>query len=605
MWLWIFLLPVCLAEANWPRLSTRSSQAYRAERDIALDIPIDQQTPFGISANRLIFDVEGYTADSLATLLNVLYVGINAIMLDMYWNEYTHRWQLCPAPIPEDATANLSETVKVSWQDKTYRCQPSFADSDVYATLRDYIKSSNINSEANVVQLILNLRLIRNDTVVVRTNTTGNRTVATRPAPTSLQTGMVVYQPKYMEVGNTSLSGPISTLNSYLYSPRDLNTSVQINVTLNYDSEFPTMQDFMFNMYKRTLISAINTDFRNTLRTYNLSLADRDSIFFYEDSGFTLNDTSEFVLELCRKRLTDVFDSNYYSQRVHTTKFRTLIDSNEAPLSRDDAHNALQCGYMPVLNASWYPVDNKSNISDDYTGRILNRYIPYSYWSWGSNEPNASFVNKTRIALDQDDLRTRDEDDDDDNDVDNPFGDDPDWQETAESQVAEKCVAMKQGGWAVENCYNKYRLACKNTRNPFEWQLSEEIALYFSTNQQVCPKNFKFGIPHLSTEQLALRNFLNASQVIYPVWIDLNDITILGCFVDGGPYAECPYKRAVTTSNLIRLIAPSAVVAVVILLLIFYERFFLLTPIHSNRRRHWKRVINQYYKKNDYEGVPS
>lgn len=585
MLLWLLLLPLCLGETNWPSLSERADQAARAERDIGLDIPLDQQTPFGISANRLIFDVQGYSTDTLTTLHTVLSTGVNALMLDIYWNQFTNLWQLCPAPIPSTATTNTSEVVEVTWEGNSYQCQPKFGDADVFSTLRDYLKSSNINSEANIVQVILNLREIAIPASVIRSNYTNSTWESSSASLASLSA-----VPQYMEIGNSSLSTSMNILSSYLFTPKEMSS---FNNTMSYDDEYPTASDFLYSLYKRTFVSAITTDLGNTSRTYNVTDTDTEAIFFYDSYEFTLNTTTDLVLADCLLRRTASYDTNYYSNRVLDTRFRTLIDNDSSKFTPMKAYEVLQCGYTPILNATSYSISNRTNLTGEYTGRVIDQYIPFANWGWGPYEPNTTFTNETRQALKDDDYTP------------NKDEDDPDWQEVAESQVAEKCVVIKQSGWAVYNCYSKYRLACKSKTNSFEWTLSDSIMLYFSTDSdEVCPKNYEFGVPHLSTEHLALLNFLNSTNVSYPVWIDMNDITILGCYVSGGPYAACPYKRAVSTSNLIRLIAPSAVVAVVILILIFFERFFLLTPIHSNRRRYWKRRINQHYKKNDYEGVP-
>lgn len=612
MWLlWLILAFAHATETNWPGLSTRAEQAYRAQRDIALGIPLDQLTPFGISANRLIFDVEGYSRDSLSTLNTVLNVGINAVMLDIYWNEYTKRWQLCPAPIPLGATTNSSETVEVSWKGNKYRCQPDFKDNDVYTTLRDYLRLLNINSQANVVRVILNLKLIANDTVVVRTNTSDSSTAVTGPVPTSISPGMVVYLPSYMEIGNTSLLSPLSTLGSFLYKPSDMDMTSPLNTTVAYDDEYPSQQDFLYSLYKRTYVTALSHEFRNSSRGYNMTDDDHATLFVFGKNNFTLSENLGDVLQECLRKQTGNYDPQWYKSRVQRSKFRTLIDTEDEPFSPEVAHSVLQCGYTPVLNATRYAISNRINLTSEYAGSVINQYIPYAFWSWGPFEPNNTFTNRTSDSLHHTDVIGRslegefDGNNNGNDGLDDSEDDEPDWQETAIGQVAEKCVTIKPEGWALENCYNKYRLACKHTTNSFDWTISDEIALYFGTNQPRCPKNYFFSIPHLSTEQLALKTYLNSTGVDYPVWVDMNDVTILGCFVTGGPYAECPYRRAVTTSNLIRLIAPSAVVAVVILILIFFERFFLMTPIHTNRRRHWKRVINQHNKKNDYEGVPS
>lgn len=53
------------------------------------------------------------------------------------------------------------------------------------------------------------------------------------------------------------------------------------------------------------------------------------------------------------------------------------------------------------------------------------------------------------------------------------------------------------------------------------------------------------------------------------------------------------------------MIAPSFAVGVVVLVLILIENIFRTNPIQTNRKRYWKKAIQEYYNKNDFEGVPS
>ena len=59
---------------------------------------------------------------------------------------------------------------------------------------------------------------------------------------------------------------------------------------------------------------------------------------------------------------------------------------------------------------------------------------------------------------------------------------------------------------------------------------------------------------------LALMSYIERENISYPVWIDMNDITVPDCFVTGGPYATCPYQMTVTRLKLAGLIAPSFIV---------------------------------------------
>ena len=83
-------------------------------------------------------------------------------------------------------------------------------------------------------------------------------------------------------------------------------------------------------------------------------------------------------------------------------------------------------------------------------------------------------------------------------------------------------------------------------------------------------------------------------NVNYPIWIDLNDITVENCFVSGGPYAQCPYQETVTTDKFVRMIAPSFVVAMVVLVLIFIEKCFV---------KHQSKPIGNDIGKRQYKNI--
>ena len=83
---------------NWPLLDFITEVAIRTQRDISYQIPIDQDTHYGVSLSRLLFDVDGYVESSLVTTRSMLDVGVKILTIDLYWNQFTSKWQLCPAP---------------------------------------------------------------------------------------------------------------------------------------------------------------------------------------------------------------------------------------------------------------------------------------------------------------------------------------------------------------------------------------------------------------------------------------------------------------------------------------------------------------------------
>lgn len=601
MW-WLVAFIVAVSASNWPDASSAIDSASRAQRDISMDIPLNHLTSLGLSINNIIFNHEGYQTAALSNLDQVLRDGINILMLDVYWNEYTLSWQLCPAPIPLDLTSNLTELVSITWDHRQYQCQPNFGISNVLDTISKFLSGTNLDFNANVLQLVLSLKTIRQkpfegspsapSTVMLNNSTTmlsNNSLLHPSPRP----------RVSYLDVGNLTLASPLSLLGGFLYAPSDLNKNTHINTTSNYGKDFPTQHDFLFNLYKRAIVVATRGDLNEQLppsRTYNYSSQDENSIFFIKDGFSWLRPHSNQTLRECFDRLTHNYSADYYSRFAAISDFTGVADSEEYPLTNATALQYLQCGVSAILNSTKYSFNTFQNSNEPFVGKVIDKFAPSSFWSWAPDPPSfLNFSNNTREFSSE---NPNEDPSDSDNDED-------EWFRPSTSRLAFNCVVMTTNGWKVGNCYDKFRLACKSKTNQFDWVVSDNVHAYVEAGDNDCPHQYSFGLPRLSAEQMALHSFLLTYNITYPIWVDLNDITVSGCYVSGGPYAACPYKKIVSTRNLIRLIAPSAVVAFVILMVIFYERTMLTTPIHTNRRRHWKRAINQYYKDNDYEGVPS
>lgn len=605
-WHWfagLLFVRICSANLeNWPVLSDQNDDAVRTQRDISGDIPLDQLNSFGASPNRLIFDVEGYSSGALPLVRNLLDVKVSTLIIDLYWNEFVQRWQLCPAPFPNNSTGNLTELVNLSWNGHSYRCAPGFTPADLMGTVALYIKDSNVRLDANVVQLMFSLKSIHYD----QTNSNSTnfyRTNYSLTSHASIPAGYASTDENYLLQGSSSLMYSLNGLGSSLFTPGDLDLfELNTNFTSDfYSSKYPTQDVFLFTLFKRAVGIIIESELRNSSLSYNISSQDTQMLFFPQSDEFVpwvQNISNNTLLEECDQRESSPYNSLAFSFLAGISQFRVAIDNNDTVFTNDTMHRYAQCGFTPVLNSSRYGITS-ANSSDSYVGTIINNFIPNSYWAWAQNQPDEgksfNISASSGSSLAKEGTPAKRDDDDDGNG----------WELKSQSQFAFQCITMTLSGWTVNNCYDKYRVACQKDSDPFSWTISDSIRMYFEAPFGHCPTNYSFGLPKLSVEQLALLNFLALENILFPVWIDLNDITVAGCYVTGGPYATCPYTTVATTSNIIKRIAPSLVVALVIILLFFFEKWFLTTPIHSNRRRYWKKTINQYYKENDYEGVPS
>lgn len=583
----ILLLRLSLASLllSWSDLADKYQAALTGQRDIQTAVPVDQLTFFGVALTLVVFSQTGYAAAALPIVQDLLQMKIGLFVLDLYYNEFTGNWQLCPAPIPRNQTADLSLAESVSWQGSTYECEPGFAVADLLAAFSLYFASTNTQFDANVVQLALNLHSITPEVLLLPS---ANASLT----PLDPYDGAYSsYSSAYLAVDEPLLLNSVTTLAPYLFTPLSLDSFVEsssraVNAS-NYFSLYPTQNEFLFKLVKRVIPIVILENIGNSSATYNVTSTDRNTLFFPDDGDYlpwiqSLSDSA--FLHTVSSILGSSDNVTLFDDLARDTQFRMVSDDDETPFTNDTLNSYLQAGVSAVLNCSDYSfVSNLTGASTNSSTQVLavmNEFAPSSFWSWAPGQP----TNTKTYDVSEDDKS---------------------WYVKASSQSAYLCFGMTEYGWMVQNCYDDFRFACQSSEDPFDWRISDHIDNYFTIDDDlVCPDGYSVGAPRLSMEQFALLSLITSANVLYPIWIDMNDITVLDCFVTGGPYAECPYKSVVTPRNLIKNIAPSAIIALFILVLIFIERFFVCTPIHTNRKRYWKKTITEYYKENDYEGVP-
>ena len=572
-----FVIAICCALLGWTELALLYADPYTAERDISTNVGIDQLTFFGISLNKLVFDVQGYTNTSLPTIEYFLNMKYGLFMLDLYWNHFTQKWQLCPGPIPANETADLAQNVEVFWNNNTYTCLPGFTVTDVFHCVESYLASTNVLLDADVVQFALNLKSIYLEEKVVYLNGTQSSRNATKTVVDTTPDAYKAYGQDYLSLGNSTLKDSLGAVESYMFTPTDL-----LLIQLTESVQYPTQYTYLFSLYKRVFPFVLSNAIHNSSTGYNVSSEDQNTIFFPSVDfapWVALHGHSSLAQNI--SRTLNGSNSAIFEDWKLNTHFRMVIDNDDSPLTNKTASMYLQSGFSVILNSSNAGYDSEQDILD-----MANAYTPAAFWSWAPGLFHEDLLYNSTASYAK------------------HYEENEDWYAEG-SQTAYLCVSVTKNGWALQNCYDKIRGACQNTLDPFSWVLTEDIGSYVDwTTQSGCPEGFSVSIPLLSLEQFSLLSHLVSHNVLYPVWVDMNDITVPGCYVSGGPYALCPYQEAITTRTFVKSLAPSSLVALFLIILIFCERIFLKTPIHTNRKRHWKRKIADYYKENDYEGVP-
>ncbi|TKX21178.1 hypothetical protein C1H76_6719 [Elsinoe australis] len=280
------------------------------------------------------------------------------------------------------------------------------------------------------------------------------------------------------------------------------------------------------------------------------------------------------------------------------------------------------CGISPLLNTT---LSNTSAGSDIQPYRS---FVRASIWSWQSDQP-ASSPNNTQ------------------------------------NRCAALNITAPQGRWEVAACTSRLPGACRIANQPYEWTLSTQRGPYDSI-PRVCPSNSTFSVPRTALENSYLRATiarlrddpndgslagLEASLIAgangdedlrrrdvslpdtfpgpYPdvaasdtsslhlstyqkrqdaddilIWLNLNDLDVQGCFVQG-INATCPYTpRAGEASR--RVIVP--IVAAVIVFCLAGLTIFVKCAANRagvKRKRRRKGLGRGGDGLGEYEGVPS
>lgn len=568
-------------DTNWTALQASYAGAFLVQRDLSSSIPVDQITSVGVSLNELVFNRVGYTWQSLRILLDLLPQLVGVISMNVYWNLFTQKWQICPAPIAINATIDSQNITQVSWNGLLYNCLVDMSPADVFSIAANFLSQTNTEFQANILQFALvPYNILLSHTAVMLRN--------------SLLHTPINYNTTFAASGVSSLTDIILLCMNYLYLPSYLKSastsSPGSNQSLSYGSAYPTRSTFLFRLSVR-LIAYVLSGQPGTIPAEKLPDVDEE-VFFISGSDLfhplVYHLGGDNLLNSLNRTTNNSFTSERFWNMAHRSSFRLVYDSEDTPFTNDSLLLVAQNGFTPIVNSTSFvtvsPGDDDSGILS-----AMDSIIPNSFWSWAPGQP---LVNGT----DSTDLTRKDT-----SDNDNPL-----WAVFSETQVAMRCVTIQGNGWNLDNCYNQYRCACQNLTDPFSWTLSEKIKTYFATASGVtCPEGFQFSAPKLSLEQSSLHSLLQRFNAQYPVWIDVNDIYFPQCFVTGGPYTECPHQKVLTTTSLIKRVAPSLVVSLVVVILIVSAHVFTRSPIQSNRTRHWKKAIAEYYKENDFEGVPS
>ncbi|KAK9477946.1 hypothetical protein V1514DRAFT_332417 [Lipomyces japonicus] len=541
---------------NWGQLYPYDVYGIRSQRDLTLNVSMNQNVWPAVNLNSVLFDTLNYTYDAMANIPALVTRGASRLFINLYWNSKKNQFQFCP--FVEDSTSNSTVTdspnvndLIFSYQNRVYACNSTMT---VANFLQDIVKNQVIlptdnNLWASVIILTFNLR---SPTVAQIANARRKNEIFKRQDDEGPVTSDLVSASSLRAATSTSTSvattttiNPKSNLGvqihevfgDYAYTPSQLTidrsvTGLTWNESGISNTGWPLLENVLFKTLHRILFSFGEMDIG--LDVYDTSV-DQDYIFDRNDipysgthvvnydASFSSTELSEIASPVCS--FNNMTKINISGTNITVPPHWLLAqDSSNLTFTADSIRKYLQCGFSPVLNATIAPI----NSMKEYVISSLSA----ARWSWAPGQPT-EISNSTATAI-------------------------------SAGGVVRRCAVLTSSGWQVDNCFAKYRVACRVAKSSYNWTLSDKSVTYYNAPTH-CIGDSVFSLPRTAVQNTMLQLLRNNEVDNEPIWIDFNSIAQPNCWVSGGSGAQCTY--ATQHRILIEVVVP-AVAAVIIAVLL-------------------------------------
>ena len=334
--------------------------------------------------------------------------------------------------------------------------------------------------------------------------------------------------------------------------------------TLSTPNGWPSEGYLLFNAFKRFLV------------TYGEIGPEMAGYTFGEDHKWVFYANQTTRLREAAVSAEGVITSGcYYTgssdevQRVNNTWAVTSVDDS-VPEPRAMIGNMTACGLAPTLNFT-------VNGTADSSYQTYQNFTEYSIFGWAPGEPRNTTISGQNGKDDQ-------------------F----------------RCVLLDsspeyRGHWRVENCQQKFRVACRMGGQPFKWQLSSG-QFAFENAKAGCEgiSGSEFGMPRTGLENNYLYQHIlgdtgtqRRANVRSGVWVNMNDLDSANCWVTTGANGSCTYKNDAQDRHDREVLIPSIAALIVFILTV------LTILVKCNLNRRTSRVRRTGPGGWEYEGVPS
>ncbi|KAH6629351.1 hypothetical protein C7974DRAFT_463398 [Boeremia exigua] len=614
------------------------SEAFRAQRDVGLRVPINFHTLAAVSLTQACFVDNQFEHNAfMKCFSNLLGVGFPRFEVDVYWDALRAVWSLCPVQLPGDddnvedhAPVSSGPTISVSTGTANARVPESTAirpsalkvrqDSSLSSqatstssTATDQ-SSTSASAQPTVVrfptvdgppllqigrynctsQMTLGLLTGLLEDFLDETATTTGATITflnlnvhnaaslsdpNAPAPQLTQ--------ELAPASSASLSGVINgNLSSLLYSPETLgNQRADLNSSW-YDVEWDNLPAQGY----------YQTSNNSEGRIFTESGWPTEALMEFQEFKRVIIGFGEVDSQMAAYDINVDFDDIFPPGAI--TQQRQLSFASTGQISSGCYFPSLESSVTTQSNSSFAqasPPTISIDASPDSTSSLPSvsnltgcGIIPFLNQSLAGTTadknplPYASYVQSTLWS----------------------WAPGQPLNITKGSSTAQRCTVMTSspypGRWEVADCGQRYRAACQDPRQPYLWEVSEGTS-DFNSARDLCRSPLQFAVPHTALENAHLFAALQRSrEPNQPLYVDLNQLGTADCWVIG-INGTCPYLQSTDTNRTRVVVVPT--VAAVIIFVCAALTFFIKCASNrrEDRRGRGRKMLDGW----EYEGVPS
>ncbi|KAH7072049.1 hypothetical protein BKA63DRAFT_516843 [Paraphoma chrysanthemicola] len=623
------------------------SEAFRAQRDVGLRVPINFHTVPAVSLTQACFSKNQYEHNAFQKCFsNLLGVGFRRFLVDTYWDALSSTWSLCPVEQPR---SNETESVVTVTSGPTVIVSTDTVSAKIPETTAPALQSLGFERRQDASPSSVSISASASGAPSSQVLTASSESASAKPTVTSFPT---TNGPPLMQIGRYNCTSLMrldlltGILSDFLESTATTTGAALLFLTLDVhaassilnpnapapqlsQTQLPGDGSLLSDVMRGNLSDVTYTPSqlqqqRNDLNTswFDVDWPNRPVQGYYnvlntsENVRFTLDGwpTEAFVefKEFFRLGISyGSIDSQMEMYNIGTdldyifppgrfSELQAATASSDGRVSSGCLFDVADTTVTRERNSSWAittaptldtnaspnlmaPIPAIANLTSCGITALLNQTLADT--TADKNPlPYAAYVHSTLWSwAPGEPLNATSKGNDD----------------------LDRCVIMSTsplpGRWRVTDCSGRHRVACHLPGEPYNWEISAEVSDY-NNAASACRSPYQFSVPHTALENAhllaAIRN--NQANANEPIFIDLNAINVQDCWVVG-LNGTCPYLST-ADMNRTRIVVVPTVAAVIIFVLAALTFFVKCASNRTeNKRGRRRRMVGGW----EYEGVPS